>query len=98
MGEHWANPADMPLGPIYMVHDGKIPGMEYMFTRDMMTEVATPEGKILQLPNLSIQENVDHIDVEWMPQGHDGFDISHWDVHVYFVSHSEHLSLVPHDH
>lgn len=23
MGEHWANPADMPIGPIYGVSNGK---------------------------------------------------------------------------
>ena len=98
MGEHWANPANLPLGPIYMAHDDEVLGIEYMFTRDMMTELATPEGTILQIADLSIQEKADHIDVEWLPQGHEGFEKPHWDIHVYFVTHSEHLSLIPHDH
>jgi hypothetical protein len=98
MGEHWANPENLPLGPIYMVHDGQILGMEYMFTRDMMSEVALPEGTILQMPNLSIQEKADHFDVEWLPQGHEGFEVPHWDVHVYFVTHADHMALLPDEH
>src|SRR4051812_37527208 len=29
MGEHWANPKDLPLGPIYCVHKGKVICIEY---------------------------------------------------------------------
>src|SRR4028118_1664330 len=34
MGEHWANPADMPLGPIYCVHEGKIVCLEFMIAQE----------------------------------------------------------------
>jgi len=36
MGEHWANPAQLPLGPISLVHDEEVIGLEYMWTEDML--------------------------------------------------------------
>ena len=41
MGEHWANLAEfgaqaqagLPMGPIYLVHDGEVIGIEYMWSR-----------------------------------------------------------------
>ena len=36
MGEHWANPAQLPLGPIYNVYKGEVIGLEYMWSEDMM--------------------------------------------------------------
>src|SRR5687768_5429681 len=33
MGEHWANPKDLPLGPIYCVHKGKVVCLEFMISQ-----------------------------------------------------------------
>src|SRR5687768_13716732 len=30
MGEHWARPSDLPLGPIYTVDAGRLTSVEYM--------------------------------------------------------------------
>jgi hypothetical protein len=38
MGEHWGNPADMPLGPIYCVHEGRIVCLEFMIEQTAFTE------------------------------------------------------------
>ena len=34
MGEHWANPAHLPLGPIYGVSNGKVIFLEFMIDQD----------------------------------------------------------------
>ncbi|HEU0220875.1 MAG TPA: hypothetical protein VFR34_01505, partial [Paracoccaceae bacterium] len=34
MGEHWAKPAELPLGPIYRVYEGKIVRLEFMVSRE----------------------------------------------------------------
>lgn len=34
MGEHWAEPRDLPLGPYYVVHNSKVVALEYMFSPD----------------------------------------------------------------
>ncbi len=42
MGEHWANPDNMPLGPIYLVYKGEVIGIEFMYTQEMLAEVKIP--------------------------------------------------------
>ena len=102
MGEHWADPADLPLGPIYLVHDGEVVGMEYMWSEEMLQPVSipTPEGmeEFFALQPLDVSGMVDHFDVALMPHGHDGFEVPHWDIHVYFISLEEQAEIVPHDH
>ncbi len=101
MGEHWANPANLPIGPIYLVHDGEVIGIEYMFTPNLMEEItaATPEGEMTfrQLPGLTVDAYVNHMGIEFLPEGHDGFEEEHFDVHLYFISPGERQTeLVPH--
>ncbi len=97
MGEHWANPEDMPLGPIYLVYQGEVIGIEYMYSEDMLSEVSipTPEGDEIfeELANLGVDHQVDHIDVGFMSDGHEGFEGPHWDIHAYYVAHAEHMSI-----
>ncbi len=103
MGEHWANPATLPVGPIYLVHDEEVIGAEYMFTSDLMEEVTltTPEGEetFKHLPGLPVDVYVDHMEIEFFSQGHEGFEVPHFDVHLYFISPEERQEeLVPHAH
>ena len=37
----------------------------------------------------------DRIDVGFVPEGHEGLEVPHWDVHIYFVRHAEHLTIPP---
>ncbi len=102
MGEHWANLANMPVGPIYLVHDEEVIGTEYMFTADLMEEVTltTPEGEetFKHLPGLPVGAYVDHMEIEFFSQGHEGFEVPHFDAHLYFISAEERQELVPHGH
>ncbi len=99
MGEHWANPAQLPLGPIYLVHNGGVIGIEYMWTEDMMQELSipTPEGpeEISALVPLPVGVVVDHVDVAFMHHGHEGFDVPHWDIHLYFITQEEKAAITP---
>lgn len=85
MGEHWANPANMPLGPIYCVHDGKVVCIEYMISQeDFMNGISWP---ILQgLTNLP---SVNHLDIGFEPNGHPGYEIAHYDMHIFFITPEE---------
>ncbi len=103
MGEHWAIPSQLPLGPVYLVHDGEVIGVEYMFTTNLMQEITvnTPEGEMTfrQLPGLPVDAYVNHMGIEFLPEGHDGFEEPHFDVHLYFISSGERqVELVPHEH
>ena len=91
MGEHWANPRDLPLGPIYGVYGGKIVFLEYMISQ---ADFARGVDHRELLGNKGLPP-IDHIDLEFQPQGHDGYPIPHFDIHAYMVSHEEHGAIPP---
>lgn len=84
MGEHWANPQELPNGPIYGVHEGKLVFIEYMIAQDDFVKGKnhTTLGGMKGLPSPSIVQT----DIEYQPQGHPGFEVPHFDIHSYFIS------------
>jgi len=93
MGEHWANPAagDMPNGPIYGVYKGKLVFLEYMIAQtdfvDGKNHVNLPGMKGVPSPA------VVQTDIEFQPAGHPGFEIPHYDIHMYFISEEEQQAI-----
>lgn len=91
MGEHWANPADMPLGPIYGVVGDEVvfvelmPSQEAFANGESWLEALVPPGG----------QTIDHVDFEFMEVGHEGYEVPHYDIHAYFVGHQEHLAYCP---
>ncbi|GEM47385.1 hypothetical protein [Deinococcus cellulosilyticus] len=92
MGEHWARPQDLPLGPIYGVLDGSL-----VFVEIMPSHADFIAGKswvdVLKTPKWFLKIN--HVDIEFLPQGHDGYPVPHYDIHAYYVSHDEHMGFCP---
>jgi hypothetical protein len=91
MGEHWANPKDLPLGPIYGTYRGKP-----VFTEIMIDKKAFAAGRsyldmLRPLPGYTIN----HVDVEYVPYGHAGYPIPHYDLHAYYVPHAVHEAFCP---
>jgi hypothetical protein len=90
MGEHWANPKDLPTGPIYGVWKGKP-----VFTEIMVSLAQLNHGfsyaDLQALPGYTI----DHMDFEFEPHGHTGFPIPHYDVHLYYVTAAEQAKICP---
>lgn len=99
MGEHWANPKDMPIGPIYLVNKGKVIGLEYMWTEAMMQDVSipTPAGleQFKSMADMPVGATINHIDLGFMPKGHEGFTEAHWDIHLYFITPTEKNAIKP---
>ncbi len=85
MGEHWANPKDLPFGPIYCVMNGRVTCMEYMISQEDFN--AGKSFKELR-PWLARAEQpaIDHMEFNFEPHGHEGYEVPHYDVHMYFVS------------
>ena len=82
MGEHWANPKDLPLGPIYCVHKGKVICLEYMISQaDFQAGKSWPT-----LTGLKTLPAINHVNMGFEPKGHPGYEIPHYDMHIYFVS------------
>jgi hypothetical protein len=91
MGEHWANPKNLPFGPIYGAYNGKP-----VFTEVMIDQKSFEHGKgwrnvLRPLPGYQI----DHVDIAFNPHGHEGYPVPHYDVHAYYVQHGAHESYCP---
>lgn len=99
MGEHWANPAKLPLGPIYLVNKGNVIGLEYMWTEAMMKHMSIPTPAGLEefhlLAELPVSATINHVDISFMPKGHEGFTEAHWDIHLYFITPAEKNAIKP---
>ena len=87
MGEHWANPKELPNGPIYGVHNGKLIFLEYMVAQDdfIKGKNHTNLDGMKGLPSPSVVQT----DIEYQGHGHPGFEIPHFDIHAYFISNEE---------
>ena len=91
MGEHWADPATLPLGPIYCVHEGKIVCLEFMMSQeDYASGKSWPT-----LAGIDGLPPVNHVSVGFEPHGHEGFEIPHYDMHMYFLSPEDVAKIQP---
>jgi uncharacterized protein YjiS (DUF1127 family) len=87
MGVHWANPKDLPLGPIYCVMKGKVICAEFMVAQKDLLRGRSFER--LRLKMKGKLPPVDHVELTYMPHGHEGYTIPHYDLHLYFVPPAE---------
>lgn len=86
MGEHWANPQNLQA-PIYGVYQGKVVFSEIMVPKAQFEKGFNYEN-LRALPGHAI----DHVDIEYEPQGHPGMTIAHYDIHAYYVTHRAHTA------
>ncbi|CAH2713113.1 hypothetical protein BACCIP111895_00246 [Neobacillus rhizosphaerae] len=96
MGEHWTNPQedilimendDPVYKTIYGVYEGKL-----VFIEQMISQKYFVEGKsfvnfagMKGLPSPAI----DHTNIEFVPTGHEGYTMPHYDIHHYFITPEE---------
>jgi hypothetical protein len=90
MGEHWVNPKNMPVGPIYGVWQGKPVFTEIMVSVDRLQK-GFSYADLHALPGYTI----DHVDFKYEPQGHPGLPIPHYDLHAYYVSPAVQATICP---
>lgn len=93
MGEHWSNPAvgELPIGPIYGVYNGRLVFLEYMIAQD---DFISGKNHV----NLNGMKGVPapavvQTDIEFQPTGHEGFELPHYDIHLYFVTEEEQQAI-----
>ena len=91
MGEHWANPAHMPFGPIYGVVGDEVVFVEIMPSQEQFARGESWLEVLVPLPG----KTIDHVDIEFLPHGHEGYEVAHYDIHAYFVTHAEHTAFCP---
>ncbi len=81
MGAHWAEPANLPLGPIYCVIDGRVVCVEYMFLASEFAAGTDWTGITtgMQTPPIT------RIDMEFKPDGVGPFQEPLYQLHLYFA-------------
>jgi hypothetical protein len=87
MGEHWARPEDMPLGPIYTVYQGRLMAIEYMPPQSDFA--AGKSWHELAFTYWGQQLPIQHADFGFQPNGHEGYEVPHYDLHFFVVSPDE---------
>ena len=88
MGYHYANPKNLPFGPIYGWYNGKLTFTEIMVDAKYFQKGISWDDQLKPLPGYAIN----HVDFWYEPHGHVGYTIPHWDIHAWYVPHSEHMS------
>ena len=81
MGAHWAEPANLPLGPIYCEIEGRVVCVEYMFPASQLSAGTDWTGIVtgLQTPPIT------RIDMEYQPDGVGPFQEPLYQLHIYFA-------------
>ena len=68
MGEHWADPKDLPLGPIYGVSQGRVIFLEFMIRRAAFVPMADRTSRAtVSMPGF--ERTGPNICMNW-PRGH----------------------------
>ena len=86
MGEHWANPKNLQA-PIYGVYNGKV-----VFSEIMVPKAGFEKGFNFENLTALPGHTINHVDIEYEPQGHPGMTTAHYDIHAYYVSHAAHTA------
>ena len=87
MGEHWANPANLPLGPIYTVHNGRLTSVEYMIAQaDFAAGRSWGDLKTLYWGR---EVPIQNVNIAFLPTGHDGYEVPHYDLHFFTITDDE---------
>lgn len=85
MGEHWGKIDNLPLGPIYCVHENKIVCLEFMISQE---DFAAGESWPV-LAGMDGLPPVNHVSISFEPEGHEGYEIPHYDIHMFFLTPEE---------
>jgi hypothetical protein len=87
-GTLYIRPKDIPQGPVYMVYQSKVIGLEYMLPQ---ADLAKGE----EYKNLTAADmHVDHINIGLLHQGHLGLTVPHYHVAFYTIPQSQEAKIV----
>ncbi len=77
---------DLPFGPFHGVWERRLIYTEYRVTPEELQQ-----GRVTNLK--SVSGPVDHVDIGWHPRGHPGYEVPHYDVYLWNISHEERLKI-----
>lgn len=82
MGQHWANPENLPGGPIYCEIEGRVTCVEYMVNMADLEAGTDWTGLVpgIETPPIS------HIDIEFKANGIEPNPVPLYQFHIFFAS------------
>ncbi len=86
-GKQYVLPQNIPQGPVYNVHNGKVTSVEYMLSQKDV--LANKDYLNLPLENVKYE----HVNIGLLSKGHSGFPEPHYHVDVFTVSHEEAVKI-----
>lgn len=86
MGYHYAALGNWPMGPIYGYYKGRVIFTEVMLPQSAFAQGRSWDNVLKPLPGYTIN----HVDI-WFTHGHPGYMAPHYDIHAWYVPHSEHM-------
>lgn len=86
-GALYIRPQDLPIGPVYMVHNNKVVGLEYMVPKDSIE--ANKAMNSLSSKGIT----VDHVDIAPVPTGHAGLTVPHYHINLYTVDRNTQMGI-----
>lgn len=78
-GALYVKPTDIPVGPVYMVNNSRVIGVEFMLSKDEFIN-----GKSFKYLS-GLGAKVDHVNIGLLSEGHEGYTIPHYHVDLYLV-------------
>jgi hypothetical protein len=87
MGYHYANPKNLPFGPIYGWYNGKPTFTEIMVAKTAFESGQSWNDQLKPLPGYKI----DHVDIWFEPHGHPGYLVPHYDIHAWYIPRSQYM-------
>lgn len=88
MGSHWVDPRNPATGPIWGTYKGKLVFFEVMPDNNLVHDLTLKGTQGIPYPHY-----IDHVTINWEPQGHPGDTNPHHDVHMYFISEQEQAGI-----
>jgi len=87
--QHWVRPKDWPVGPTVDSRDGEILSIEFRIAK---ADFDRGFSWSLSVPQELRQFRVDHVDIDLSSGRHSVLKIPHYEIHVYFLPHGEHVA------
>lgn len=84
-GKQFALPNDIPFGPVYNVHEGKVTAIEFMPAQSDFSSTTPKDFIDLKLYGVEY----DHVNIGLLSKGHAGYPAPHYHIDVFTITHDE---------
>ncbi len=89
LGDVYWNPKKLPFGPTFGAYKGRPVFQEMMISRADFERGKNWNSIAAQIKRYA----VDHVDIWYAPHGHDGAQMPHYDIMLFYLPHGQHMKI-----